>query len=67
MNKFKDRLNELLFEKNMSQTALAKKIFVSISIVNRYCKGKIMPSYDVLISICKELDVSVDYLLGIED
>ena len=67
MNKFKDRLKELLFENGMSQTTLAKKIFVSQGVVSRYCAGKIMPSLDILIAICKELDVSADYLLVLLD
>ncbi|MDE6474594.1 MAG: helix-turn-helix domain-containing protein [Clostridia bacterium] len=35
--------------------------------MSRYCNGSIMPPIDVLISICKELDVSADYLLGLTD
>lgn len=66
MNKFKDRLNEVLKANNLSQSALAKKIGYSQSIVNNYCTGKREPSLDVLILICKALDESADYLLGIE-
>ena len=67
MNKLKDRLNEVLKENGISQNALAKKLFLSQSIVNNYCTGKREPSLDVLILLCKELDVSADYLLGIVD
>ena len=67
MNKFKDRLTEALKENNMSQKALAKKIFMSQTIVNNYCTGKREPSLDVLIAICKELNVTSDYLLGLTD
>lgn len=67
MNKFKERLNETLKEKNLSQNALAQKIFMSQGVVNNYCTGKREPSLDVLISICKELGVSADYLLGLSD
>lgn len=67
MNKFAERLNEALIENNLSQKALAQRIFMSQSIVNNYCTGKREPSLDVLISICKELNVSADYLLGLTD
>ena len=67
MNKFKDRLKEVLAENKISQRALAKRLFLSQTIVNNYCTGKREPTLDVLISICKELDVSADYLLGLTD
>lgn len=67
MNNFKDRLNEVLAENGISQNVLAQKISMSQSVVNNYCTGKREPSLDVLISICKELNVSADYLLGLID
>ena len=67
MNKFKDRLKETLKENGISQNALSKRIYMSQAIVNNYCTGRREPSLDVLIAICKELDVSADYLLGIVD
>lgn len=67
MNVFKERLNEVLEENKLSQNSLAKKISMSQCVVNNYCTGKREPSLDVLISICKELNVSADYLLGLTD
>lgn len=67
MDMFKDRLNEALKENNISQKALAQKISMSQGVVNNYCTGKREPSLDVLISICKILKVSSDYLLGLSD
>ena len=67
MNKFKERLNEALIENGISQNALAQKIFMSQGVVNNYCTGKREPSLDVLIAICKELNVSADFLLGLTD
>ncbi|MDE6029772.1 MAG: helix-turn-helix domain-containing protein [Clostridiales bacterium] len=67
MNKFIERLKEALAENNLSQNALAQKINMSQSVVNNYFTGKREPSLDVLISICKELQVSADYLLGLTD
>lgn len=67
MNKFSERLNIILKLNNMSQVALAKKIGMSQAVVNNYCTGKREPSLDVLILICKALNESADYLLGIEN
>lgn len=67
MNKFKYRLREVLAENGISQNALAKKLFMSQTIINNYCTGKREPSLDTLIAICKVLDVSADYLLGLAD
>lgn len=51
----------------MSQNALAKKINMSQSVVNNYCTGKREPTLDGLVLICKVLNVSSNYLLGLED
>ena len=67
MNKFKDRFREVLKENGISQRALAKKLFMSQSIINNYCTGRREPSLDVLVLLCKELYVSADYLLGLTD
>ena len=66
-NKFSERLKESLKNNEMSQLALAKKIGMSQGVVNNYCTGKREPTLDVLLSICKVLNESADYLLGLED
>ena len=67
MNKFATRLKESLKNNNLTQVALAKKIGMSQGIVNNYCTGKREPSLDALILICKVLDETSDYLLGIDN
>lgn len=67
MKKFSLRLKETLKTNGMSQQELAKKINMSQSVVNNYCTGKREPTLDVLVSICKALNESADYLLGIDD
>jgi transcriptional regulator with XRE-family HTH domain len=64
---FADRLKEALEVNKMSQSELARKIGLTSHIVNRYCSGKAKPSFNALISICKVLDESADYLLGLAD
>ncbi len=67
MNKFSERLTEILKEKSISQYQFAKMIGMSRTIVNNYCTGKREPTLDGLITICNVLGESADYLLGIKD
>ena len=67
MNKFSERLRQVLKDNGMSQVMLAKKIGMSQGIVNNYCTGKREPTLDVLVSICQALNESADYLLGINN
>ena len=67
MNKFSERLKQSLKDNNMSQMTLAKTIGMSHSVVNNYCTGKREPTLDVLILICKALNESSDYLLGLDN
>ena len=67
MNKLSERLNLVLKTNGISQSELARRIGMSQGVVNNYCTGKREPSLDVLILICKALNESSDYLLGIDD
>lgn len=67
MNKFSERLNEVLKNNNISQTELSKRINMSQSVVNNYCTGKREPTLDVLMLICKAINESADYIIGLKD
>ena len=67
MKKFNERLVECLKNSGMSQLELAKRIGMSQSVVNNYCTGKCEPTLSVLVEICKTLNDSADYLLGLDD
>lgn len=65
-NKFKERLKELRQEKGLTQKQIADLFGISrISVV--YWEQGSEPDYDTLIKLAKFFDVSVDFLLGIED
>lgn len=64
---FKERFNEALKYSTISQTDLAEKISVSKQCVSDYKSGKSVPSVETLYAICKVLDISADYLLGLTD
>lgn len=57
------RIAALRRNAGMSQTALAKRLCVTPSTIGMYEQGRRSPSYDTLIMLSKEFDVSVDYLL----
>ena len=67
ITKFKERFNECLNYSDVKQTELAKAAKVSKQCISDYKSGKSVPSIDTLYLICKYLDVSADYLIGLED
>lgn len=67
VTKFQTRFNECLKYANIKQTELAKAAKVSKQCISDYKAGKSEPSIDTLYLLCKALDVSADYLLGLED
>ncbi len=64
---FNERLKELREEKGITQSNLAGVFNVSKSTVSGWEVGRNQPNYDMLISIARYFDVSVDYLIGNED
>lgn len=66
-NKFAERFKECLKTNNISQTQFAKRIGVSISLINKFCLGTREPNLDLLLTICNEIGESADYLLGIKE
>lgn len=64
--RFKERLNWLLEQKDIRQVDLAKHLQVTKTTVSRYCAGRI-PDAETLDRIARYLGVSVDYLLGRTD
>lgn len=63
-----DRLKEIREARGLTQPELAERIGIHAQQVYRIESGKSPnPSADTLTAISKELDVSVDYLLGLVD
>ena len=67
MREFKDILAELLTELGVTQTEFARKAGFKQSQVCEWLKGKAKTGYDSLRQICINLDVSPEFLLGIEE
>ncbi len=67
MNKFKERLNELLKETNIKQCEIAKQIGISRQTLTNYKSGYSEPRIDELILIANYFGVCIDYLVGRQD
>ena len=65
--KFQMRFTECLRYAEIKQTELARAVGVSKQCISDYKAGKSQPSLDTLFLICRYLDVSADFLLGLTD
>ncbi|MDD4069829.1 MAG: helix-turn-helix transcriptional regulator [Candidatus Izemoplasmatales bacterium] len=62
----KNRLKEIRESKNISQSELSRRTTVSQQQISNYEKNSNMREDDIR-KICKALEVSADYLLGLID
>ena len=53
--------------KGLTQSQLAEKIGTTQSTIGKYEREELQPNIEVIIKICKVLEISSDYLLGLED
>lgn len=64
---FSTRLKYVLAMKKITQTELSKRIGVNRETISRYISGKSSPRIEDLTKIVNVLEVSSDYLLGLND
>ena len=64
---FAYRLRELRKMNNLTQEDLSVKLNISAGAVGLYEQGRRTPDNETLIALSKIFDVSVDYLLGLND
>ena len=64
---FCKRFNEVLKTSGKKQTELAREVGVSKQCISDYKSGKSVPSLETLFLVCRSLEVSSDYLLGLSD
>lgn len=65
LEQIQKRLRECIRHSTLSQKEIAKNINVSPQTVSKYMKQNIFPALDTLAKLCKLLDVSADYILGL--
>lgn len=63
---FPERLREARKAKNLSQKKMASLLFLSQQAYAKYEVGTAKPNSETLAKIAAALDVSVDYLLGVQ-
>ena len=66
-NMFCERLKELRIEKGVGQVELATKINVSKGIISLWENGLREPKLSNLIVLARFFEVSIDYLVGLEN
>ncbi len=65
--KFTERFNECLKYSNLNQSEIAKCCNTTRQNISNFKAGRTYPSIETLYLLCECLDVSADYLLGLED
>ena len=64
---FGKKIIELRKEAKLSQTDFSKRVGVHKNVLGKYERDEVKPSIDVATKIAKELNVSLDYLVGTTD
>ncbi len=63
----KERLASEIKNSNLTTIEIGKKVGVSPEMITQYVTTKKMPRLDTFAKLCKELDLSADYILGLTD
>ena len=66
-NSFKNNLKMLRQEKGLGQVELAKELGISKGIISLWENGLREPGMSSLIILAKFFDVSIDFLVGIDE
>ena len=64
---FGKRLRSIRLKRGFTQQTIADKILISLRTYQKYEQGTRFPSYEVLIDLADNLNVSIDWLLGRDD
>ena len=67
LNEIQKRSREEIRNSGIPQREIAAAIGVSAQTDSRYMTDNIFPSLDTLARLCKLLDISADYILGLND
>ena len=67
MDLIKQRLSQELKASNYTTAEIARKVGISPEMVTQYSTTKKLPRLDTFARICKELDLSANYILGLDE
>jgi len=66
-DKFKDRLSEAIKHSRKQQKQIALECRISEARLSAYVRGVNLPPIDVLVDLCKTLNITSDWLLGLNE
>ena len=64
---FKKRLHDEIKQSGITTVELAKAVGITPEMITLYYTTEKLPRLDTFFKLCKALDVSADYLLGLSD
>ena len=67
MSIIKERLREEIINSGLTTVEIAKRVGVSPEMVIQYCTTTKLPRLDTFAKLCRALDISADYVLGLKD
>lgn len=67
LQKFVERLSELLSDREMKAANLAKELGVTRKVISRYLNGERLPSISMAFRLSEYFHCSIDFLLGRSD
>lgn len=65
MSNFSCRLKEAIKRKGLSQKEVSLKVGITENSMSSYITGKVLPQVDVLLKLCTVLNISADWLIGL--
>ena len=65
--RFQERIVDAIKDSGYNQKSIAKILNISEGNISNWKKGINLPSIEILYKLCMILNVSADYLLGLED
>ena len=63
----KKRLSQAIRTSGMTTREIARKTGVSPEMITQYITTKKLPKLDTFARLCRELDLSAEYILGLRD
>lgn len=63
----KKRLSEEIKNSPLTMAEIAGKVGVTPEMITQYCTTKKLPKLDTFAKLCNALDISADYILGLND
>lgn len=67
MDIIKQRLKEEIENSGLTKSEIARRVGISPEMITQYITTKKLPKLDTFAKLCKELDLSANYILGLED